>query len=279
MPSNIMEKGLIYFFTRARVGIENPESVTELQRSFFVLRPLPDGAKLGDGALEDLQNNRLLALPKKVWPKSARDKFMVFVEKGKSTIEELKKDFMEGSEYETKTVGTRQTPPVTPLAEGVYALTKAGDRDETHLAYMLTIPKDPGEMQEDVGISTKGSFILSLKNPTSKGPAYASLPESPGFPQEFIDEFRGRSWMPAEPKHLDYPNAQVLLIGESFDSSHALDATAKDQKSDDKETPQEELEKLEGEDELRVEHLKGDDSVFEDLQISHKDYPSVPTTW
>lgn len=63
--------------------------------------------------------------------------------------------------------------------------------------------------------------------------------------------------MPAQPKHLDYPNAQILLIGENYDESHALDATAKDEKSDEKETPQEELEKLEGEDELRVKHLKG----------------------
>lgn len=73
----------------------------------------------------------------------------------------------------------------------------------------------------------------------------------------FIDAFRGRSWMPVEPKHLDYANAQILLIGESFDDSHALDPTSKDEKSEQKETPQEELEKLEGEDELRVQHLKG----------------------
>lgn len=63
--------------------------------------------------------------------------------------------------------------------------------------------------------------------------------------------------MPVEPKHLDYPNAQILLIGESFEDSHALDATTKDQKSEQTETPQEELEKLEGEDELRVKNLRG----------------------
>lgn len=94
-----------------------------------------------------------------------------------------------------------------------------------------------------------------------------------------MDDFRGRGWMPAEPKHLDYANAQILLIGEGTDSSHALEATAKDEKSDEKETPQEEIEKLEHEDELRVEHLKGDDTVFDDLGLSHKEYPSVPTTW
>jgi hypothetical protein len=85
--------------------------------------------------------------------------------------------------------------------------------------------------------------------------------------------------MPAQPKHLDYANAQVLLIGEDFDSSKNLEPSAKDEKKDNKETPQEELEKLEEEDEHRVHNLRGDDTVFDDLGISSKDYPKVLTTW
>lgn len=274
-----MEKGVIYFFTRGRVSVDEPESVQDLQRSYFVLRPLPEGAKLGDGSIKDLKNNRLMALPKKVWPKSGKDRFMVFVESAGVTLAELKENFFSGSEYSTQTTGTRQQHPVTPLGEGVYAITSTGNGSESHLAYMLTIPQEPGQMQEDVGIRSKGSFVLSLKNPTVKGPANASLPQSPDYPQEFIDEFRSRGWMPAQPKHLDYANAQVLLIGEDMENGHALEATSKDEKSDDKETPQEEIEKLEHEDEIRVSHLKGDDTVFADLGISSKDYPSVSTTW
>lgn len=73
----------------------------------------------------------------------------------------------------------------------------------------------------------------------------------------FFDEFRNRSWMPVEPKHIDYQHAQMLLIGENFDSGHALEATKKDEEDDDKETPKEELEKLENEDQIRIRHLKG----------------------
>lgn len=71
-----------------------------------------------------------------------------------------------------------------------------------------------------------------------------------------MDEFRGRRWMPLQPKHLDYPNAQLLLIGESHGLDHATEALDWDQKHE-KETPLEEMEKLEGEDEIRVKHLKG----------------------
>lgn len=156
----------------------------DLQRSYFVLRPLPPGGKLGDGVIEDTKNNRLLALPKKVWPKSAQDKFMVFVEQAKAPMTELKENFFQGSEYDTKTTGVRQAHPITPLGEGVYAITSTGNRGETHLAYMLTIPQEPGEMQEDVGIRSKGSFVMSLKNPEVKGPANATLPQTADFPKE-----------------------------------------------------------------------------------------------
>lgn len=127
MPSNLLEKGIIYFFFRARVGIEDPQGVKDVARSYIVLRPIPLGAKLGEGPLEDAGNNRLLALPKKVLPTSPRDRFMsvvpelmrndtgircltvsthrVFVEKPKTTLQDLKENFISGSDYTTKTQG------------------------------------------------------------------------------------------------------------------------------------------------------------------------------
>ncbi|KAF2115215.1 tetrapyrrole biosynthesis, uroporphyrinogen III synthase [Lophiotrema nucula] len=275
LPSNILEKGIIYFFTRNRVGIEDSDSVGDLQRTFFVLRPLPPGAKIVDGALPDLKNNRLLALPKKAFPKSKKDKFMAFVEKAPVTIQDLKDDFFRGSEYETRTQGTRQQQPVATVGEGVYAITRTEDRT-THLAYALTIPTELGEVQEDLGLRSQGSFIISVKNPKRSGPASAQLPQGPEFPEEIIEEFRGLAWSEVKPKYLDYENCQILLIGESTES--AMEPLKKDQKHG-KEEPKEELEALEHEDELRVKHLHGDDTIFDDLNISKKDYSQVPTTW
>ncbi|KAI9706896.1 MAG: hypothetical protein M1820_004675 [Bogoriella megaspora] len=275
MPSSVLEKGIIYFFTRGRVGTDEPESVQDLQRTYFVLRPLPADAKLGEGPIEDLKNNRLVALPKKVLPKSGRDRFMVFIEKANTTIQDLKDNFMQGSEYATKTTGTRQTPPVTPIGEGVYAITTTGR--ESHLAYLLTIPSEIGEVQEDIGLRTKGSFVISLKNPEAGGPAQATLPQQADYPKEIMEEFRGLRWMPPAPKHLDYVNSQILLIGEG-QVEKALESSKKDEKQG-KDSPEKQIGELEEEDERRVEHLNGDDSVFDDLGISQKDYPKVQTTW
>ncbi|KAF2147177.1 uncharacterized protein K452DRAFT_347988 [Aplosporella prunicola CBS 121167] len=278
MPSSIIEKGIIYFFIRNRVGIDEPEGADDLQRSFFVLRPIPTGGKLGDGAVDDANTNRLFALPKKVLPKSHKDRFMAFVEKAPTTVKDLKENFFGGAEYQTKTQGTREQSPVTPIGEGVYAIVHSGRN--SHLAYMLTIPQELGEVQNDMGLCNKGSFVISVKNPERKGPVNAQLPSGPDFPKEIIEEFRGLAWVPAQSKYLDYPNVQILLIGEGTDEdfAKALEPSKKDEKHD-KKTPQEELEKLEHEDELRVEHLHGDNTVFDDLKLSSDEYPKVPTTW
>jgi hypothetical protein len=185
LPSNILEKGIVYFFIRNRVGIDDSESVGDLQRTYFVLRPLPIGAELGDGAIPDANNNRLFALPKKVFPKSANDRFMAFVEKSNTSIQDLKDNFFQGTEYKTQTSGTRQNNPVAPVGEGVYAITRTEDRS-THLAFALTIPTELGEVQTDLGLRAQGSFHISVKNPERPGPASARLPQGPGFPKECV---------------------------------------------------------------------------------------------
>lgn len=99
---------------------------------------------------------------------------------------------------------------------------------------------------------------------------------------------------------MDYKNAQFLLIGEGLGELGKAVEQQGDDKKNDKETPLEEMEKLEHEDEIRVEHLRGmspsiqlsvcvymvlthpatgDDTVFEDLHLSSKEYSGVPTTW
>lgn len=181
-PASILEKGIIYFFFRGRVGIDEPSSVNDIARSYMVLRPLPHGAKLGEGEIGDAGNCRLLALPKKVLPVSGKDRFMVFVEKTQMSFKDLKEAFLSGEDYDTKTAGTRHTPAATPIGEGIYAITTTGR--ESHLAYILTLPTELSEVQRDVGLCERGSFVTSAKNPQYPSPANASLPQGPEYPKE-----------------------------------------------------------------------------------------------
>ena len=86
--------------------------------------------------------------------------------------------------------------------------------------------------------------------------------------------------MPLQPKLLDYENTQFLIIGHGDD---ALEKATKpldgeDQKGD-KETPLDEVEKLEDEDENRIKGLDNNHAVFADLGLSLKEYPNMQTTW
>ncbi|KAK6220139.1 hypothetical protein QIS74_05641 [Colletotrichum tabaci] len=277
VPSNILEKGIVYFFFRGRVNTEKTEDVDDIARSYIILRPMATDSKLGDGPIGDAGNTRLLALPKKVLPESGRDRFMAFVEKSGTSFKELKEQFLSGADNQTK-AGTSHSPAATPAGEGVYVITSTGR--ETHLAYMLTLPSDLGEVQRELGLKEKGSFILSTKNPYKSGPASASLPETPDFTDKIKDQFRDLRWMPTKPEHLDYANAQVLLIGESSGIEKAVEPKKKDVKqgNDDPETV---LQEIEDEDIKRMEHLSGDDtaSIFADLQARAKDYPQLQTTF
>jgi hypothetical protein len=104
IPSSILEKGIIYFVFRARVNIDVPEGVEDIARSYIILRPLPLGAKLGEGPLEDTGDARLLVLPKKVLPTSKAERFLVFVEDPDGRVPDLRKDFA-SSEYATQSSG------------------------------------------------------------------------------------------------------------------------------------------------------------------------------
>ncbi|KLJ08082.1 hypothetical protein EMPG_16471 [Blastomyces silverae] len=261
LPSNVLEKGIIYFFFRGKVGVEEPEGVGDVARSFIVLRPLPPDAKLGQGTIGDNQNCRLLVLPKKVLPKSTRDRFMGFVEKAHTTVKAIRDSFL-AIEKETATRGTTYTPAATPIAEGVYVITSK-DR-ASHLAYRLTVPSELGEVQKDIGLQGRGSFIASAKNPEYGGPETARLPQGPDYPQKVQEEFDDLRWVPLRPEFLDFPNAQFLLIGGQHQDPAEADKV---------------VGKLEQQDESRTSSLKDDDIVYEDLGMDSRNYPDVTTTW
>ena len=99
------------------------------------------------------------------------------------------------------------------------------------------------------------------------------------FSHRILDEFRSLRWMPLDPKHLNFENAQFLLIGSHDEDLSKATKPQEEDKEDKKDTPLEEMEKLENEDEIRVTHLAGDDSVFRDLGLSKKEFPELQTSW
>ncbi|KAK1142687.1 hypothetical protein N8T08_007492 [Aspergillus melleus] len=279
VTSNILEKGIIYFFYRPRVNISEPQSINDVARSFIVMRPTPLGATLGEdqGTVEAGSKCRLMALPKKKFPTSGNEREMGFVEKAGQSMKALHDSFMAGGKYETATQGERSVEEARPFAEGVYAITSA--KRASHLAYILTIPEKIGTLQEDFGLHGRGSWIVQSKNPKHPGPSYAALSQGPEYPEQILEKFGDYRWKPLEPEFIDYPNAQFLMVGESTNELGKAATADPDDKQEGEEQPGEELEKFEHGNEERVESLRGDDTVYEDLGLDAKKYPKVPTTW
>jgi len=185
IPTSIVEKGIIYFFFRGRVGIDEPSEVSEVARSYIILRPIANDAKLvSGGTIGDAGNSRLCAIPKKVLPQSGKDRWISFVEKTGASFQQLKDEFLTSNDYVTKTAGTRHSPAATPIGEGVYAITSTGR--ESHLVYFLTLPEKLGEVQREIGLKEKGSFIISTRNPQYPAPKNAQLPKGPEYPKEYV---------------------------------------------------------------------------------------------
>ncbi|KAJ5197967.1 uncharacterized protein N7498_007084 [Penicillium cinerascens] len=278
VPSNILEKGIIYFFFRPRVNVDDPHGVGDVARSFFVLRPTPLGAELdqNQGPIDKGARCRLLMLPKKKFPTTPQERDMGFVEKAGQTMKDLQENFVAARTYETATRGERTIEEARPYAEGVYAITST--KRTSHLAYVLTIPAQLGEIQENFGLRHRGSWIVSAKNPKFPGPTSAQLPKDPEYPESVREKFGDLRWVPLEPEFIEYPNAQFLMIGEAQNSLGKA-ATAEGNKEPHEQEPGQELETLEKENEQRVEALQGDQTIFQDLGLDAKKHAALETTW
>jgi hypothetical protein len=96
-------------------------------------------------------------------------------------------------------------------------------QNHTELAYILEMPKEPGEAQKELGIEKEASYIVSVINPrkpaapsVTDGGSYPSTEEIPMYPEELLNEFGDNDiYIPLSKdlRFLDYQNAQVILSG------------------------------------------------------------------
>lgn len=70
------------------------------------------------------------------------------------------------------------------------------------------------------------------------------------------EKFKDLRWVPLEPEFIEYPNSQFLMIGEAQDTLGKA-AASEGRTQQHEQEPGQELEKLEEENEHRVEALEG----------------------
>ncbi|HEX9400353.1 MAG TPA: hypothetical protein VF912_09610 [Anaeromyxobacter sp.] len=208
--AEVLERGDIYFFYRPRVRA--PEGAPEdeargpedVQRFFIIL------------SARDKDLYRRIVVGRKKLPDVTGERFWGFVDQVARHPEPVREEL--GPErYETATRGERFQPGARPAGEGVYAIVRHDDH--SHLAYQLELPEERGDVQRDLEIKPKASYVVVVKNPEAATPPGAGLPErqKAELPGRMQEQFRGRKFMQAEPQLLDHEGAEVILIGADED--------------------------------------------------------------
>ncbi|RUS19611.1 hypothetical protein BC937DRAFT_87200 [Endogone sp. FLAS-F59071] len=262
----IQESGHIYFFYRPKVDAPEVNGAEDVQRLYLVLKPSHTKLAGSQATSASAQpKTRLVVVTRKKLPEiQNRSRYWGFVRKATSNVEELA-NYLDEEKYGTKTKGSRKLQPARPAGEGVYAIVE--HNGHTHLAYILTLPKEPGEVQEAFNIGKEGSYIISVKNPEKPNPPYAGLSASQKarFPSHLQEAFHNLRFIPVStPEYLNVDNCEILLIGTSEDVSSELGPSGKT------------LHKMEEDDEEEVARLGQDHVIFGELRLKKDKHPAEP---
>jgi len=208
--TQMLEQGDIYFFYRPKVGSEQVKSINDVRRFFMVMAPEVREHKQKQN---QKQLYRLFVIGKKSLPEirkseaRASERYWARVGGIFQDANELTKELLSDE--------IRQGDVARPVGEGKYAIVK----HQTHaeLVYMLEIPNEPGQAQNELGIQKEASYVISVINPKIPVPAgYPSTEESPKYPKEILQKLsETENFIPLtrDTKLIDYQNAQVILIG------------------------------------------------------------------
>lgn len=215
------------------------------------------------------QKQRLIVLTKKKLPEiHSHSRYWGFVEEVGDRFEEIHDD-LDKVYYTTKTRGHRTLEAARPAGFGFYGIIEHDGH--THLAYVLELPKDIGRVQKAFHIQKEGSYIIAVKNPS---PDLASRdgfepPERAHLPDELLEKFKGKRWIPVVPVSLlDHEHVELIIIGASDDLKEELGSLGQ------------QLEREEEKD-ARAHNLN-DNTLFEELHMSKKTHPPLPLlkgTW
>ncbi|KAG2120654.1 uncharacterized protein F5147DRAFT_624119 [Suillus discolor] len=201
----VIERGHIYFFYRPKVQCEEVHSMDDVGKFHVLLVPSSseslsvqgeieqskdvsgadaeqmnlvaqgaDAAPPPESTSKDKKHFRLIIIGKKKLPDPERERHVpiwatvIFLG---DNLHDLEKKLGEKT-YETKTRGTRHTPPVRLAGRGVYAIVNSQgnvlSRNATHLGYHLSHPTELGDVQKALRIHIASSFVIQIKNPNAE---------------------------------------------------------------------------------------------------------------
>jgi hypothetical protein len=204
----VLEEGDLFYFYRPRVGVEEVKGREDVQRLYMVT--VPRRPRRGPFRLFVIGRKKLPEiLPGEAHPEERNWAMVVLVT---TDPEEIRRE-LSAKRYATATRGERIVAAAKPVGEGRYELVRHDGH--TELAYVLELPERPGPAQEEFEIKKEASYIVAVRNPDMpQPPGIPAAGQQPDYPKPLKEKFGQHRWIPVDdPKLLDYPYAQVLLLG------------------------------------------------------------------
>jgi hypothetical protein len=253
----ILEMGHIYFFYRPRIDIEKVQSIVDVQRLYFLLKPFDKYKEKYRRPI--IHQNRLIVIGKKKLPETNKSEpFWCYVDKVAPDVVEIVQSRLESVAYDEE---SRAHEAVRPAGEGIYAI-EDNPKLGTLLAYVLELPEEISDVQKAFNIKKEACYRIIVKNPIGSDPNYLGLEEKAEYPNDLLKRFGNRKWMPLKPiNFLNYPHAEFLMIGES----DSLDILGEDGK---------EIEEMK-EKEVHESNFSPD-LLYTELRLRKQEHPITP---
>jgi hypothetical protein len=201
--AEILEQGDIFFFYRPKKAAEEVKVIEDVRRFFMVTAPEQNNSQL----------YRLFVIGKKSLPEVRRTEARAS-ERYWARVGGIFRDANELTK-ELSSDEFRRGDAARPVGEGKYAIVK--HQNHTELAYILELPREPGEAQKELGIQKEASYVISIINPKiPKSPNVPTIEEPSKYPKEVLNEFNENEnfvSLSKNTKFIDYQNAQIILIG------------------------------------------------------------------
>ncbi len=209
----VLERGNILFLYQPKSTVAHAQGADDLQAIYFML--LPDE--------REQHKSRIFAVPRGLFPvlvpgsAAPEERAWAFAQEvhpdPRVALDSLQEEAMAAL-----APGQRARPWVRAAGEGRYTIVKHGA--DTHLAYVLDKPEQPGEVQQALKIAPRGNYLISVLAPAA--PAEIKVDRRPTYPPRLQSRFRDDR-APVEPSDfLDYPYTRVFLLAAGLDAEQEL---------------------------------------------------------
>lgn len=169
--AQVLERGELFFFYRPRVGVLTVRALEDVARLYMVIRP------------RDRDIYRRVIIGRKRFPEiEEHGRHWALVDRVESEPEPIVEEL-------------REQPIARPAGEAVYAI--VDHEGHRHLAYLLELPREPGNVQFTLRIEQEASYIVT------------------------VTLHDGRL-APLDPALLDVPGTELALIAASVDLRREL---------------------------------------------------------